>query len=109
MGSIDPILDWPETLSFIFLIVGFVLALLSYTYAIAYTVVFLMGMFFGRLWVRASDSSVIPFTMMIIACLLGFVMGVLLANLQVVVVLFVGGILLGFWVHRKGWVTSVEF
>lgn len=106
---VDPILDWPELVSFVFLIIGFILALLSSTFAIAYVVVFLMGMFFGRLWVRCGESGVIPYTMAMIAVVLGFIMGVLLANLQMVILLFVGGILLGFWIHKRGWVKSVEF
>lgn len=102
-------LDWPEITAFIFMILGFVLALFSQSMIIAYIVVFLMGLLFGRIWYRWKRSGRIPLFLAIIFFLMGFIVGALFANLQVIVLLLLAGIVIGYWLHEKGIIHSVEY
>lgn len=100
--------DWPELAAVIFLFLGFILALASSTFTIAYIVIFLLGLMFGRTWYRFHRARKTALVMSIAACLLGFGFGAILGNLQLVVLVFLLGILIGYWVHQKGWISSVE-
>jgi hypothetical protein len=101
--------DWPEFVALLFLVFGFILAIMTDSRSAAYGVVFLMGLFFGRLWYRFERAAKLPLIMAILGCLLGISLGLIMQNLQVVILLFILGIIVGFWIHRKGWIQSEEF
>ncbi len=103
------VLDWPEFWAVVFMVVGFALALFSDNLAIAYIVVFLMGLLFGRVWYRGKKTNRIPLFLSIIFFLLGFMIGSLFASLQVIVLLMLAGVLIGYWLHEKGIIHSVEY
>jgi len=102
-------LGWPEVVAFILMIVGFFFAIFAQNMIIAYIVVFLMGLLFGRVWYRYSRSSRIPLFLSIMFFLLGFMLGTLFANLQIIVLLMLAGTVIGYWLHEKGIIHSVEY
>jgi len=102
-------MDWPEIIAFIFMIVGFFLAIFADSMIIAYIVVFLMGLLFGRIWYRYKRSSRVPLFLSIVFFLLGFMVGTLFAKLQIIVLLMLAGTVIGYWLHEKGIIHSVEY
>lgn len=102
-------LDWPEFFAVIFMIVGFALALFSDNLVVAYIVVFLMGLLFGRTWYRGKKTNRIPLFLSIIFFLFGFMIGTLFSSVQVIVLLMLAGVLIGYWLHEKGIIHSVEY
>ncbi len=105
----EMVFDWPEFFAIVFMIIGFGLALFSDNLIIAYIVVFLMGLLFGRVWYRGKKTNQIPLFLSIVFFLLGFMIGTLFASLQIIVLLMLAGVILGFWLHEKGIIHSVEY
>lgn len=101
--------DWPEFVALLFMVVGFALSIMADSKPAAYSVVFILGLFFGRVWYRFEQASKLPLLIAILGCILGIVLGLILQNLQLVILLFVLGIISGFWIHKRGWIQSEEF
>ncbi len=101
--------DWPESVAFLFLIIGVVMALFSGNIYILYTVCFLVGLVFGRVWYRLRMSECIPLFLAIMAFFLGFILGGIFANLRIIALVLIAGILVGYWLHEKKIIRSLEF
>ena len=101
--------DWPEFVALLFLVAGFIISIMTDSAAAAYAVVFLMGLFFGRLWYRFERAAKLPLIMAIMGCILGICLGLIMQNLQIVILLYLLGIIVGFWIHKRGWLQSEEF
>ncbi len=99
--KIDYLFDWPELVAFTFLLVGFFLALFSQSFFVLYSVCFLMGLIFGRVWWKWKTANKVPVFLTIVGFLLGFMLGSLFANLRLIVLLVFGGIIIGYYVHVK--------
>ncbi len=99
--------DWPETIAFFLLIIGLVFALFSGSLAILYTVCFLAGLLFGRMWYRFKKSQCIPIFLAVMAFFLGFILGGIWANLRIIALTLLAGILLGYWLHERKIIRSV--
>lgn len=97
----DPTTDWPEILALFFLGTGIVFALASNSPATLYTVCFLMGLIFGRMWHKMKKNQCIPLSMIIMAFFLGYVLGGIWANLRIIAIMLLAGILTGYWIHEK--------
>lgn len=103
----DFMFDWPETVALLFLIIGFAFALFSGNVFVLYSVCFLMGLVFGRLWYRFRMSQCIPLFIVVMAFFLGFILGGIWANLRVIALLLLAGILAGYWLHSKKIIRSL--
>ena len=99
--SVNPTVDWPELLGLGFLIAGFFLAIFSPSPLVLYTVCFLMGLIFGRIWYKYRTSECIPLFIIVMAFFLGFVLGGIWANLRVIALTLMAGTLAGYWLHAK--------
>jgi len=93
--------DWPEWIAMIFLILGFAMALFSASPTILYTVCFLMGLVFGRIWYKREKKGKVPLFYSIMTFFIGFIVGALFANIRFIVFFLLAGILAGYWIHRK--------
>src|SRR5574341_966478 len=91
--------DWPEILSLIVLIIGFLLAVFSGNAGILYTVCFLTGLLFGRVWYKFKLKGIVPVFLTIMAFFLGFILGGIFYNLRIIALLLLAGILIGYWLH----------
>ena len=95
------IFDWPETVGLLFLIIGLVLALFSGNAVVLYSVCFIMGLVFGRMWYKFRASHCIPLFLAVMAFFLGFILGGIWAHLRIIALALLAGILLGYWLHEK--------
>jgi len=101
------LLDWPETVGLLFLIIGFVLAIMSGNAVVLYITCFLMGLIFGRMWYKFRVSQCIPLFIVVMAFFLGFILGGIYANLRIIALLLLAGILVGYWLHAKKIIRSL--
>jgi membrane-associated HD superfamily phosphohydrolase len=99
-------LDWPELVATVVLIIGFAFALFSGNAAILYLVCFLTGLFFGRLWHKVKMSHSVPLFLAIMAFFLGFILGGIWANIRIITITLLAGILAGYWLHEKKIIRS---
>ena len=98
--------DWPELVATVLLIIGFAFALFSGNTTTLYTVCFLTGLVFGRLWFKVRMSHCIPLFLAIMAFFLGFILGGIWANLRIIAIALLAGILTGYWLHEKKIIRS---
>ena len=97
----DVMFDWPEITASILLIIGFFFAILSGNTTTLYIVCFLMGLIFGRIWYKFRMSQCIPVFLAIMAFFLGFILGGIFANLRIIALTLLAGILISYWIHEK--------
>ncbi len=97
----DVMFDWPEMLSLLFLVGGFFMAIFSDNSVALYTVCFLTGLLFGRVWYKFKLSHCIPVFLVIMSFFLGFILGGIFANLRIIALALLAGILIGYWLHAK--------
>ena len=105
----DMWLDWPEYVSLVLLIIGFIFALSAGSAFISYVVVFFCGMIFGRLWYKASGDEKFKWFMIIISFLIGFVFGSFYGDKKVIIVLFVLGTIIAYYLHVTGKIKSKQY
>ena len=105
----DLTFDWPETVGLLFLIIGFVMAMLAGNVYVLYSVCFLIGLIFGRILYRFRMSECIPIFIVIMAFFLGFILGGIYANLRIIALLLLAGILISYWLHDKRIIRSIEY
>ncbi len=94
-------LDWPEIAALLFLFAGLFMALFSGSPFTLYTVCFLTGLLFGRVWYKYRKKESIPVFLFIVAFFLGFILGGIWANLRLISLFLLAGILAGYWIHAK--------
>ena len=102
----DFMLDWPEIIAILFAILGFALALFSGNFVIIYIVALLMGLVFGRLWYKFRLSHTIPIFLALMAFFLGYILGGVWANMRIIAIMLLAGILAGYWLHAKRIIRS---
>jgi len=89
---------------FFFLVVvllGIVVSLLAPSAVISYLVIFLSGIFAGRLIYERKNKIRFPYFMIIIGFVIGYIAGVYYGNRKVVMVLFVIGAIIGYKLFDK--------
>ena len=103
--------NWAEFFFFVIMTVGFVVALwaTSFSAVISYIVVFLSGMIGGRLLYERKQKLIFPYYIIIIGFLIGFVIGTYYGSRNVVIILFVLGLLFSYHLHNKGYIRDVYF
>jgi hypothetical protein len=99
--KVDVMFDWPEILSLLFLLAGFLMAIFSGNATVLYAVCFLTGLLFGRVWYKFKLSHCIPVFLVIMSFFLGFILGGIFANLRIIALLLLAGILIGYWLHSR--------
>jgi hypothetical protein len=105
--DINLLLDWPELIAFAFLIIGLIMAIFSGNTLILYTVCFLMGLFFGRMWYKLRKSESIALFLIIMAFFLGFLLGGIWANIRAIALVLLAGILAGYYLHAKKIIRTI--
>ena len=103
--------SWAEFFFFVLMIIGFIVALwaTSFSAVISYVVVFLSGMIGGRLLYHRKKRLTIPYYIIIIGFMIGFLIGTIYGSRKVVIVLFILGVLLSYHLHNKGYIRDVQF
>jgi len=103
--------NWAEFFFFVIMIMGFIVALwaTSFSAVISYIVVFLSGMIGGRLLYERKKKLIFPYYIIIVGFLIGYVIGTFYGSRQIIVVLFILGILLSYHLHNKGYIRDFYF
>ncbi len=101
--------DWPEILAFALLIIGFIVALLAGSAVVAYIIIFLCGGAFGRLWFKLRGKLKVPWFIIIIGFIIGFLLGSYYGSRGIILLLFIAGLLVSYYLHEKKIIRSVEY
>jgi hypothetical protein len=101
--------SWAEFFFFVLMIIGFIIAIIAPSAVISYLVVFLSGMIGGRLLYERKKKLSFPYYIIIIGFMIGYVIGTYYGSRKVVIILFVLGILLSYYLHNKGYIRDVPY
>lgn len=94
--------QWPELFTFVFLILGFVIAVLLRNAFWSYLSVFMSGFVAGRVYyLKHATEPLLPFLLMMSGFLLGYFLGAVWINRIFVLVLFLLGGALSYYLHLK--------
>ena len=101
--------DWAEVTGFFLLVIGFFMAITAGSAVISYFIIILSGLMGGRIWYRIKENLKTPWIIILFGFLVGFVSGSFYGNKKIIILLYVVGIFLSYWLHREGWVKSLEY
>ena len=93
---------WVETLTVVFILIGFVVALLLSNVWGVYLIVLLSGFLAGRIfYIKRFNEPIFPFVAMIIGFLFGYVLGGFGVSRFWIAVLFLGSLGISYYLHLK--------
>ena len=96
--------DWVEIIAFILLIIGFIMASTSGSAFLTYVTIFFCGMIIGRFWFQRKKDIKIPYFIVIVGFLLGYIIGTYYGNKWITILLFFVGSLISYYIHEKGFI-----
>ena len=100
---------WAEYIGLFLLVIGFALALTAGSKVMAYIVVTIAGMMFGRLWYRVKHSFKFTWFVITLGFILGFVLGNFYGSDMVVIILFLVSLLASYYLHDSQVIKSSEY
>lgn len=101
--------NWAEFFAFVLLVIGFIIASSAGSAVILYIVSLLFGGAFGRWWYRFKKKLKVPIVVIIIGALVGLTLGSFYGDRRVVVVLFIVGFAISYYLHDKKIIHSAEY
>ena len=101
--------NWMELFLLLDMIIGLVLALLIPSAALSYILIFISGIFGGRLIYERKSKIVFPYIAIIAPFLIGYLIGMKYGNRIVVVLLFVIGAILSYKLFDRGILKDFRF
>ena len=101
--------SWAEVFFFILLVIGFLFSLLTPSAVLSYALIFTAGMMGGRLIYERKDKLQFPYYLMIAGFLIGYLLGAFYGNRNVMILLFVIGGFLSYYLHDSGVIRDVRF
>lgn len=107
--------DWPEIIGFILLVIGAFVGIFATSAIIAYTLILLVGMMGGRMWYRIKLNFKVAWSITLIGFLIGFMVGNKLrlgggyGDSRIIILFYVAGIVLSYYLHDKGIIKSIEY
>jgi O-antigen ligase len=101
--------DWGEGFGLLALCLGVIIGYATGSAMTAYVLSLIAGLIFGRQWHRSRKGQRLPWFVVVIGFLIGYLFGSLpYADPKPSIVLFVAGICLGYFVRKKG-LTTVRY
>ena len=100
--------SWVEFFFFVLMVMGLILSIWASSYSafISYIVVFLSGIIGGRILYERKGKLTLPYYIIILGFLIGYLIGTYYGSRKVVIVLFVLGVLLSYHLYNKGYIKD---
>lgn len=91
------------------MIVGIVMALVSPSAVISYFIIFLVGMFAGRLIYIRKRNIQLPYFLIIAGFVIGYLIGAYYGNKRLIIILFIIGAVISYKLYDKKILKDVRF
>lgn len=101
--------NWTEFFFAVLMVIGILIALLAPSAVISYAIISLSGIFAGRLIYERRHKIQLPYFMIIVGFVIGYLLGVYYGSKRVVIVLFVIGAIIGYKLYEKGVIKDIRF
>jgi energy-coupling factor transporter transmembrane protein EcfT len=99
--------NWAEVFIIILIMIGFLVSIVIRSAWLSYLIIFLAGLMGGRVIAkRHKRQPLLPYFLIIIGFLFGYLLGALVfeINKKVLVLLFIIGGIISFYIHKKGYI-----
>ena len=101
--------NWMEFFFLALMIIGVVIAISAPSAIISYIIIFVSGMFAGRLIYERKNKIQLPYFMIIAGFVIGYLIGVYYGSRRVVIILFVLGAILSYKLYDKKILRDIRF
>ena len=101
--------NWYESFFLVLMIIGIVIALLVPSAAISYVIIFLSGVFAGRLIYERKHKMKFPYVMITAGFVIGYLIGIYYGSRMIVIALFVIGAILSYKVYDKKILKDIKY
>ncbi len=101
--------NWMEFFFFVLVIIGILIALAAPSAIISYVIIFLSGLFAGRLIYERKNNIQFPYFMIIAGFVIGYLIGVYYGSRRIVIALFVIGAILSYKLYDKKILRDTRF
>ncbi|MBI4143280.1 hypothetical protein HY487_00180 [Candidatus Woesearchaeota archaeon] len=91
------------------MILGIVIALASPSAIISYAIIFIVGIFAGRLIYERRRNIQLPYFLIMAGFVVGYLIGAYYGNKRLIIVLFVVGSIIGYKLYDKKILKDVRF
>jgi uncharacterized membrane protein YfcA len=100
--------NWAEVCFVVLLLIGFFVSIAMPNPWINYFIIFLAGLLAGR-WIykKKGRQPLFPFFLIIVGFLFGYMLGaypLARVNAKVIAILFIVGVIIGYYIHKKGYI-----
>lgn len=94
--------DWVEVLTAVFLLLGFIIAVLLQSSLFSYLTVLLAGLVAGRIfYIKRYTEPILPFTIMVLGFLVGYLIGGIWTSRFLILLFFGLGFGISYYIHMK--------
>ena len=101
--------NWMEFFFFVIMILGVFIALSAPSAAVSYAIIFVSGLFAGRLIYERKNKIKFPYIMIVLGFALGYLIGVYYGSRKISIILFVIGAVLSYWLYDKKILRDTRF
>ena len=101
--------NWMEFFFLVLMIIGVIIAISAPSAIISYVIIFVSGMFAGRLIYERKNKIQLPYFMIIAGFVIGYLIGVYYGSKRVVIILFVLGAILSYKLYDKKILRDIRF
>ena len=101
--------NWMEFFFLVLMIIGVLIAISAPSAIISYVIIFVSGMFAGRLIYERKNKIQLPYFMIIAGFVIGYLIGVYYGSRRVVIILFVLGAILSYKLYDKKILRDIRF
>ena len=95
--------DWLELFTFILLIIGFIISIIAGSAVIAYAIIATCGGIVGRSHYRKKNKLKLPFYIITIGFLIGYLLGARYGNTIAYIIFFLIGVIISYFLHMEGY------
>lgn len=100
---------WPEVFSLLFLVAGFMIAVVLRSPVLSYATIILSGFVAGRiLYTKRFKEPILPFVLIIVGFLVGYLIGSFWVSRMLSLLLFIIFFILSYQLHLKGIITTFK-
>ena len=101
--------NWMEFFFFVLVAIGLLVAFFAPSAAISYLLVFLSGFFAGRLFYEKKHREVMPYLIIIMGFLIGYLIGMKYGDRIAVIVVFLAGAMASYKLYDKKILKDTRF
>ena len=101
--------NWMEFFFFVLIVIGIIISLSAPSAAVSYAIIFVSGLFAGRLIYERKNKIKFPYLIIVLGFAIGYLIGVYYGSRKIAIILFVIGAVLSYALYDKKILKDTRF